>query len=339
MAQFAEHPTHAYLFTGPEGCGNEDAARAFAAALQCPDNGCGTCEICDRVWRGTFSDVTQLQRVGVSWSVEDVRDAEHVARRIPIEGTYQVVIIPNVERMEQSFAALLKILEEPPRRTVFILTGSELPDSLVTIESRCVVVPFRRLAIEDVAAVLVQEGVDVLQARVSAEASAGDLIRARVLATDEGLADRLRHWQEIPRFLTTTPPASLATDLLSALEMSLEPLKAVHADEAARFREEHANPVRRRAVSTKDLEDRQKRELRRYRTDELRFGLAALTRVYRESMVASLEKATDGAGSVASEAKSAIAAIDHIAGASRSLSSNVNEQLMLTSLLTTLTRL
>ena len=339
LRRYAEQPSHAYLFTGPPGAGKLEAAVAFAAALECPDHGCGTCDECARVLRGSHPDVSIVARAGVQWSVDEIREAERVARRRPLHQSHQILILPSIELSTNAAPALLKTLEEPPRRTIFILLADELPEHLVTIESRCVEVNFHSLSTEDILLVLEREGVPAVQARTSAEASAGNLDRARLLANDPQLADRLAAWRRLPEMLTSNSPASLATSTLAALEGAVEPLKARHAEELDQFKTEAEGPGRRRVGGVKEVELRHQREQRRFRTDELRFGLAALTRTYRERMISSLEGVADGDARGRTDARSAIACIEAIASSSDALSLNANESLLLTNLFTQLSRL
>ncbi|GAA4315119.1 hypothetical protein GCM10023162_21470 [Klenkia terrae] len=149
LKQAVAHPasmTHAWLFTGPPGSGRSVAARAFAAALQCPAGGDGTCHACTTALRGTHADVRVVVPEGLSIGVAEVRELVRMAGRAPSQGRFQVVIVEDADRMtEQASNTVLKMLEEPPPRTVFLLCAPSLhPDDVpVTIRSRCRVVPLR----------------------------------------------------------------------------------------------------------------------------------------------------------------------------------------------------
>ncbi|MCW2741394.1 MAG: polymerase delta prime subunit, partial [Blastococcus sp.] len=135
--------THAWLFTGPAGSGRSVAARAFAAALQCPAGGDGTCHACRTVLAGTHADVQTVVPEGLSIGVAEVREIVRIAGRAPSQGRWQVVLVEDADRMtEQASNTVLKMLEEPPPRTVFLLCAPSLhPDDVpVTIRSRCRVV-------------------------------------------------------------------------------------------------------------------------------------------------------------------------------------------------------
>lgn len=329
-------PSHAYLFSGPRGSEKTESALAFAAALQCPQQGCGTCDECGRVLRRTHPDVNVIARAGLNWSVDEIREAERIARRRPVHDGYQIVILPNIELSTLAGPALLKTLEEPPRRTIFLLLADELPEHLVTIESRCVKVEFSNLGIDDIVHVLEREGVPAVQARMSAEAASGDLDRARVVARDADLAQRIALWRDVPDRLASNSPAALAQLIAAGLDAAIAPLQAVQAEELDEWKK--AAEASGRRGGQKDVEQRHQREQRRFRTEELRFGFATLTRSYRERMVASLESADDGDTRATHDARAAMTAMTAIAESHRNLAHNANEILLLTDLFTTLTR-
>ncbi|HJT04421.1 MAG TPA: AAA family ATPase, partial [Pseudonocardiaceae bacterium] len=135
--------THAWLFTGPPGSGRSVAARAFAAALQCSDPqagpGCGGCQGCRTTLAGTHPDVRQVIPEGLSISVAEMRALVAGACRRPSAGRWQVLLIEDADRLTEGAAnALLKAVEEPPPRTVFLLCApSDHPEDIaVTLRSR-----------------------------------------------------------------------------------------------------------------------------------------------------------------------------------------------------------
>ncbi|HTF50083.1 MAG TPA: DNA polymerase III subunit delta' [Pseudonocardia sp.] len=180
--------THAWLFTGPPGSGRSVAARAFAAALQCPEHGCGHCQSCRTVLAGTHSDVREVVPEGLSISVSEMRALVQIAARRPSTGGWQIVVIADADRLTEGAAnALLKAVEEPSARTVFLLCApSDHPDDVpVTIRSRCRLVPLRTPPAEAIAAVLSsRDGVDPEIARWAASVCGGHVGRARRLARD-----------------------------------------------------------------------------------------------------------------------------------------------------------
>ena len=114
--------THAWLFTGPAGSGRSVAARAFAAALECADRGCGHCVHCRTVLHGTHGDVRVFNPEGLSIAVKEMRAVVQVAARTPTTGRWQIVLIEDADRLtEQAAGALLKAIEEPSPQTIFLL--------------------------------------------------------------------------------------------------------------------------------------------------------------------------------------------------------------------------
>ena len=158
--------THAWLFTGPPGSGRSVAARALAAALQCerPDNlGCGECSACHTVLSRSHPDVRSVVPDGLSISVAEMRAVVATAARRPALGRWQVVVIEDADRLTEAASdALLKVLEEPPARTVFLLCApSTHPDDVtVTIQSRCRHITLRTPSTDAVAGVVRAAGVD-----------------------------------------------------------------------------------------------------------------------------------------------------------------------------------
>lgn len=342
LRRHALHPVHAYLFSGPVGSGPGDAALAFAAALQCPQHGCGACESCRLVLGGLDPDVTFIERAGLAWRVSEIREAERVGRRRPLGDSRQVVVIEDVELTttgaSPSAPALLKSLEEPPARTVYLLTTEEWSPALDTVSSRCVRVSLGALGEDDLSAVLVADGVDPIRARASAAAAHGNLRRARVLVRDADLADRVARWRAVPERLNGTPAraSEVVAEIVDALDRAVAPLVAVQDEEASR-RADEARAVGQRAPAKRDLEAQHKREQRRFRTDDLRFGLAALTHVYRTRVAEDL--GSPGGPRVAARLDGSLRAVDAIAETNRRLSLNVDETLLLTDLMLSLSGL
>lgn len=338
MRQYAAAPVHAYLFTGPSGSSVHDALVSFAAALQCPRGGCGECEICRLVLSEQDPDVYFAERAGVAWRLEEIREAERVSRRRPLGAGYQIVVIEDVELTSTGAApsapALLKSLEEPPTRTIFLLSAEELSPALDTIVSRCVEVRLRALSEDDITAILVNDGAPIEIARSAAEAAKGNLRRARVLVEDPDVAARVERWRSVPERLTGTPASSslIAQELAKSLDEAVAPLQRLQDDEMAR-RASDARELGQRTAGRRDLEAQFRREQRRFRLDELRFGLSALTGVYRERLSENLDASANGDARDEYRVGASLRAIDALAEANRRLSTNVDESLLLHDLL------
>jgi len=332
----ARRPVHAYLLHGPPGSGKRAAARGLAAALLCPRGGCGACNVCRRALAGTHPDLVIVERSGASVDVDDARTISARAQRHPLESARQVLLVPDVHLAVNAAPALLKTIEEPPPPTVFVLLADDLPPGLSTVVSRCVQVPFVAVASAVVEQWLIAQGVDEGTAGSVASASGGNLDRARLLVQDPGFVERQRLWQSVPDRLDGTGAAAsqAADELLSLAEGALAPLREQHARELAALEEQAEATGARGIPGRKQVEDRHKREERRWRTDDLRMGLAALAGVYRDRMVVALSGATAprsaGDGTIHRRTGREAAAIEK---ASAALGRNAQEGLLLEALM------
>ena len=325
----ASRPVHAYLFHGPPGSGKRVAARAFAASLLCPRGGCGECNDCRRALAGTHPDLVVIERTGASLDVDEARTIVSRAQRRPLEAKRQVLLVTDVHLADKAAPALLKTVEEPPPTTVFVLLADDLPAGLATIASRCVQVAFDPVPAEEVSQWLVAHGVAEDVARSVAAVSGGRLDRARLLATDPGFAHRQEQWRTVPSRLdgTGATAAAAAAELLTSAEAALGPLQDQQAAELAELAERAEG---RGVPGRKDIDDRHRREGRRFRTDELRMGLATLAGAYRDRL------ATASGGGAVPDARRAVLAVDALDRAAAALVRNPNEALLLESLMVTL---
>jgi chemotaxis protein histidine kinase CheA len=121
--------THAWLLTGPPGSGRSTAARAFAASLQCEQGGCGSCPACRTALAGTSADVEVVATTQLSIGVDAARSLVARAARTPVGGRWHVVVVEDADRLtEQAANALLKAIEEPTPRTVWLLCAPSVED-------------------------------------------------------------------------------------------------------------------------------------------------------------------------------------------------------------------
>lgn len=331
MRHYVRQPVHAYLLSGPGGAGVDFGVRVLAAALECPRFGCDECDVCRRVLDGSDANVVTLEREGLRWLVRELHAAERIARRTPLGEGRTIVVIPDVQLADTSGAALLKILEEPPPRAVFLLTADQLPPQLVTVLSRCLEIPFAAIGDDVIAAYLEREGADPVTARAVAAVAEGDLRRAMVLVRDDSLSRRLDAWRSVPDRLngTSARAAEVVEELRAAVVVALQPLSALQEGEMERATA-NAKALGLRAVPRRrEMEDQFKREQRRFRVDDLRLGLGALAAAYRERLLEGLDAIDDGETRGRSTAEGAVRAIGLIDAAARQIAGNVDEQLAL----------
>jgi DNA polymerase-3 subunit delta' len=327
----ASSPIHAYLLVGPPGSGKRTAALALAAALVCPNGGCGECSTCRRVASGSYPDITVVERAGPYITVKQAETIARGAALSPAEGAKRVLILVDFHLVEDAAPALLKTIEEPPASTVFIVLADYVPPELVTIASRCAQFNFGLVGEGQIEEALRAEGFDQSVAADASRASGGRLDRARLLAADPEAGARLRAWEAVPARLdgTGATAALLAAELQTLIASAgASSLAARQAREVAEL-EERAALTGERGTGRKEMEERHRREQRRLRTDELRFGLAVLEGAYRD-------RAAEGGRGVAA-VRPALDAVRVVQETTKSLERNPNEGLLLQSLMVRLT--
>ena len=290
--------THAWLLTGPPGSGRSAAARVFAAALQCPEGGCGACETCREVLGRGHADVDQFTPEKLQITAEESLELIRRASMTPIMGRWNVLIVEDADRLNDvSGNALLKSLEEPSPRTVWVLCAPTPEDVLPTIVSRTRQVRLRTPTTREVTEALVRrEGVDPALASFAARAAQGHIGRARALAGDEQVRLRRSEVLAIPgtlRDLTAcfiaaqnlldaaTADAAAITDALDAAELAQ--LNRAYGEGATGAMA--ARVKRTASAATKDLETRQKSRRTRTVRDQIDRALLDLTGLYRDVLV------------------------------------------------------
>ena len=292
--------THAWLFTGPPGSGRSVAARAFAAALLCHDQGCGECPSCHQVAAGTHADLLLIRPDGLSYGVRQTRELVLKASASPVYGGWRIVLFEDADRAtEQAANALLKAIEEPPPRTIWLLCAPSAADLPTTIRSRCRLITLRTPPTSAVAAILEREGVSHEDALDAARASLGHIGRARRLATDQQTAQRRQDVLAVPVRVTGLAEAfAAAAALVKAAEAeanaTTEELDAPERDALKRAFGEGstgkgvATAVRGAAGALKELDDRQKSRATRIKRDALDLALLDLAAFYRDVLAVQL---------------------------------------------------
>ncbi|MGA5555105.1 DNA polymerase III subunit delta' [Streptomyces lavendulocolor] len=305
----ASKMTHAWLFTGPPGSGRTTAARAFAAALQCvsPDRalggepGCGFCDGCHTALVGTHADVSTVAAVGTQILVDDMRDTVRKSFTSPANGRWQVILVEDAERLnEKSANAVLKAVEEPAPRTVWILCAPSIEDVLPTIRSRCRHLTLRTPPVEAVADVLIRrDGIEPDAAYAAARATQGHIDHARRLATDERARTRRATVLKLPLRVEDVGGCLKAAQEL--IDAASEDAKEVAEGTDAKETEELKAALggtpggrmpRGTAGAMKELEDKQKRRRTRTQRDSLDLALGELTSFYRDVLALQLRAAT-----------------------------------------------
>jgi DNA polymerase-3 subunit delta' len=286
--------THAWLFTGPPGSGRSNAARAFAAALQCPDAGCGSCLSCRTALAGSHPDVTLLRTEQLSIKVDTVRELVRKAAMSPTGARWQVLVVEDADRLtEQAADALLKSVEEPASRTVWLLCAPTVEDVAVTIRSRCQLQGLRTPPAAAVAQVLAsRDGVPESVATFAARASQGHIGRARALAIDEETRNRRREVLSLPaRLVDLGACMTGAANLVEAAAEEAAPI-AARLDQRERADLDLAlgagtrgAKARGAQAAVKELADGQKARLKRLQRDALDRALVDLMSLYRDVLV------------------------------------------------------
>ncbi len=359
----AESMTHAWLFTGPPGSGRSVAARAFAAALQCPDGGCGACRQCHTTLAGTHPDVRSVVPDGLSIPVEEMRALVLRAASAPIGGRWQVVLIEDADRLtERAGNALLKAVEEPSRRTVFLLcTPSTHPDDVsVTIRSRCRVVTLHTPSADSIAEMLVsRDGIEPATAAWAAAASQGHVGRARRLARDPEARSRRAAVLAVPRRLTGIGACfDAASVLITATESEAA---AAMSDVGAKERSDleialgaggtgrgAAGALRGAAAALKELERKQRSRSTRAKRDALDRALVDLAGFYRDvlarrlgAQVAAVHVDAEGDAAAAARkwtAESALKRLDAVLACRTAIEANVKPQIAVEAMMVSLWR-
>ncbi len=288
----SQEMTHAWLFTGPPGSGRSNAALAFAAALVCKQGGCNECTDCITSLKGNHADVELIKTEGLSIKIDEVRELITRASWSPSVGSYRVVVIEDADRLTESAAnALLKAIEEPGLRTVWLLCAPSATDVLPTIRSRMRSVVLRTPSTSAVAALLESEKISPAMASFAARASQGHIGRARHLAKNEDARTRREAILKISLLISDVASAFKAAQVL------VEAAKAEAEEEAERRDDVELSSLKEAwgqqgskltqggAKAVKELEKEQKSRTTRMVRDYLDRALLDIATLYRDALL------------------------------------------------------
>ncbi|MFS2088422.1 DNA polymerase III subunit delta' [Paenarthrobacter nicotinovorans] len=299
--------THAWLFTGPPGSGRSNAAKAFAAALNCEQDdvtqrGCGVCAACHTILGETHSDVTFVRTEKVTITIDEARELVSKAGDRPATGRWRIIVVEDADRMaERTTNVLLKAIEEPTPRTIWMLCAPSPADVLVTIRSRCRPVSLRLPPAADVADLLVRrDGVERQLAERAARAAQSHIGIARRLARDADARERRLETVRIPLGLRGVTAAVMMAEKLVKIATEEANSSNDERDAAEKIAllaslgapESGTLPPSMRS-QVKQLEDDQKRRAKRSITDSLDRTLTDLLSFYRDVLIIQLGNAVE----------------------------------------------
>ena len=282
----SQEMTHAWIFTGPPGSGRSSAAIAFAQALVCKENGCGICNECITAKSGAHPDIEILKSEGLSIKIDEIRELLTRTAWAPSMGGWRVVVMEDADRLTESAAnALLKAIEEPGLRTVWLLCAPTLHDILPTIRSRCRHIQLHTPSNSDVAEFLISKHqIAPKMADFAARVSQGHIGRARHLATNEEVRNRRSAILSIPSQLNSVASAYAAASKLVELANAESDAISEALDE--KEYEELATALGKGGgKALKELEKEQKSRATRITRDTLDGALLDLATYYRDVMM------------------------------------------------------
>jgi DNA polymerase-3 subunit delta' len=286
--------THSWLFTGPPGSGRSNTAIAFAAALLCEKGGCGVCVNCQTVKDGSHADIELIRTEGLSIKVDEIRELITRTSWSPSVANYRVVVIEDADRLTESAAnALLKVIEEPGARTVWLLCAPTLTDVLPTIRSRCRHLTLRTPSVYAVTKLLIErDGIEPRMAKFAATAAQGHIGRAKFLATNEEARENRAKILNIPFTINDLAATFDAAETLVEIAKELAKMESETQDEKeiAKIKESYGSTGSKLATggnkALKELEKEQKSRTTRLVRDNLDRALLDLATVYRDVLLA-----------------------------------------------------
>jgi DNA polymerase-3 subunit delta' len=293
LARALAQPNHAYVFSGPEGSGKRLAMRAFAAALLCPHGGCGECRDCRLALGERHPNMLVLEPSGpdilVGKDASDPNTARGLARSAyltPPEPGWKVMVVLQADRLRVEAAdVLLKVLEEPPGDTVFMLLTARTDELPETIRSRCQEIAFPPLTEDFAVDALIDGGASPDLARLAARLSGGNLGRARRLTREGGLGFREAALSAATRASGGAGEAlAAAEDLVDAAKKDRKRVEGELKEDLAPFLDERGRPEEAFKGVVRRIEEEHERRRRRAEREFLDQALLALAAFYRDAV-------------------------------------------------------
>jgi DNA polymerase-3 subunit delta' len=295
-ADLTQGMTNTWLFTGPPGSGISNAAIAFSAALVCKDGGCSKCKDCLSTIIGTHADVELVKSEGLSIKIDEIRELITRSSWAPSVASYRIVVMEDADRLTESAAnALLKVIEEPGLRTIWLLCAPTLTDVLPTIRSRCRHLSLRTPSNKAVTNLLIErESIDHKTAEFAARAAGGHIGRARRLATDDNAKQNRTSILKLPLMIKDVASVYRAALFLvdAAKAEALKDSEKKDEDEISKLKEAWGTTgskiVSGGAKVVKELEKEQKSRATRMVRDYLDRALLDLSTLYRDILLIQL---------------------------------------------------
>ena len=291
----SQEMTHAWIFTGPPGSGRSSAAIAFAQSLICPQGGCATCNECRSAKTHAHPDVEIMTTEGLSIKIEEVRELLTRTSWAPSMGGWRIVVMEDADRLTESAAnALLKAIEEPGTRTVWLLCAPTLHDILPTIRSRCRHIQLRTPTTSAVSAFLQRrDAIAPAMADFAARVSQGHIGRARYIATNIDVRNHRSTIISLPLQLSTIADAYKAAQILVDMATAQAKAQAEARDEKeiASLQEAYGKGATGRGMATggakavKELEKEQKSRTTRMVRDSIDGALLDIATFFRDVMM------------------------------------------------------
>ena len=325
----SENPVHAYLFVGPKGSCKWDAAKAFAAMIMNHTNkDLNEERVMNLVRRGEHPDLIKVEPTGNQYRDDDVQQIINEASRSPIEGAKKIIVANRFHTAnETAVGRLLKTLEEPPESVIIILLSEIIPKNQITIASRCQQVQFNQISDSKMGDWLTRHVNDPDTIQLLISAARGDIDRAKDLISDPNIAYRYELWKSTLENLK--PEGYAIATSVNEIQKAIDDAQEILADKHDLEIQDLLDNEKQLGIKTgvrNQLEDTHKREIRRFRTDELEFGLSIFATMFQEQLRTNPDEGS-------------LHAVNIIKKANGVMKRNANEKLLLTSLLISLSEL